>query len=100
MSDSDIVDGEIVSSESKVAPVQTSTDILLNLESLIKNHVASVDKLTSEARELKEMLEDIFNNDPTYKEHSDKAKEATKVKQGTKAQILKQPQAHELDEKI
>ena len=62
--------------------------------------MSAIDKLEQEVRKNKEMLDDIFNNDPTYKEHADKAKEAAKVKQNTKAQVLKQPQARELDEKV
>jgi uncharacterized protein YlxW (UPF0749 family) len=79
---------------------QTSGEVLINMESLIKTHMAAIDKLEVEVRKNKEMLDDIFNNDPTYKEHADKAKEAAKVKQNTKAQILKQPQAKELDDKV
>ncbi len=95
---SDAVDGEIVTTES--SNPQTPTDILFNMEGLIKNHMSALDKLSEEQKKLKEMLDDIFNNDPTFKDHSDKAKEAAKVKQNTKAQILKQPQAKDLDDKI
>jgi hypothetical protein len=99
MNDSDqVVDAEIVQSSSPQAPTQT--EILFNMEGLIKNHMAAIDKLQEELRKNKEMLDDIFNNDPTFKDHSDKAKEAAKIKQNTKAQILKQPQARELDEKV
>lgn len=77
-----------------------SSQILLNMESLIKNHISSIDKLTGEIKTHKDMLDDIFKNDPTYQEHLEKANEATKVKQGTKAQILKRPQAADLDAKV
>lgn len=75
-------------------------EILINMESMIKNHISSLDRLTQEARKLKDMLDDIFENDSTYREHSEKAKEAAKVKANTKAQILRQPQAADLDKKI
>lgn len=81
-------------------PGAKNSEILINMESLIKGHIATIDKLTEEARKHKEMLDDIFSNDPTYQEHDKAAKEAAKVKQGTKQQILKQPQAAELDKKI
>lgn len=81
-------------------PGAQNSEILLNMESLIKGHVSTIDKLTSEARKLKEMLDDIFSNDPTFQEHDKAAKEAAKIKQGTKQQILKQPQAAELDKKV
>lgn len=77
-----------------------SGQILINMEGLIKNHIASIDKLSQEVKKLKEMLDDIFKNDPTYQQHDEKVKEATKVRQTTKQQILKRPQAADLDEKI
>src|SRR3989344_4853226 len=52
---------------------QTSSEILVNMEGLIKGHITAIDKIS---------------------------KEAVKVKQGTKAQILRQPQAGELDKKV
>lgn len=82
--------------------VNTSSQasVLVNLEQLIKNHIANIDKLTEESRKHKEMLDDIFDNDPTYREHSEAAKEAAKIKSATKAQIMKQPQVAELSEKV
>lgn len=77
-----------------------NSEILLNMESLIKGHISTIDKLDEEAGKLKSMLDDIFNNDPTFKEHEKLAKEAGKVKQNTKSQILKRPQAADLDKKV
>ncbi len=80
-------------------PGAKNSEVLLSMESLIKGHIATIDKLSEESRKIKEMLDDIFANDPTYQEHDKVAKEAAKVKQGTKQQILKQPQAADLDKK-
>ncbi len=81
-------------------PGTKNSEILLNMESLIKGHISTIDTLTTEAKKIKDMLDDIFNNDPTYQEHEKASKEAARVKQGTKAQILKQPQAADLDKKF
>ena len=81
-------------------PGAKNSEILLNMESLIKGHMTTIDTLTEETRKHKSMLDDIFANDPTYQEHDKIAKEAAKVRQGTRAQILKQPQAAELDKKV
>lgn len=81
-------------------PGAPNSEILISMESLIKGHIATIDKLSDEAKKHKEMLDDIFSNDPTFQEHDKAAKEAGKVKQNTKAQILKQPQAADLDKKI
>lgn len=93
----EITDAEVV--ETTPAAVSNG-EILVNMEGMIKNHIASIEKLQDEAKKLKDMLDDIFNNDPTYKDHNEKAKEATKVKQATRQQILQRPQAKELNEKI
>lgn len=77
-----------------------SSEILINMESLIKGHISTIDKLTEESGKFKDMLDDIFTNDPIYQEHDKAAKEAAKVKQNTKRRILKQPQAADLDKKI
>lgn len=95
--DENVVDGEIVASDQ--VPVG-GADIIINMEGLIKSHIAQIDKLSEEAGKLKDMLDDIFENDPTYKEHDEKAKEAAKIKSKTKSEILKRPQAADLNEKI
>lgn len=74
--------------------------VILNLEEMIKNSVTSIDRSKVELKKQREMLEDIFNNDPTFKLHSDKVKEANKVKMGTRAQIMKQPNVSALSEKV
>ncbi|MBI2595712.1 hypothetical protein HYW46_03190 [Candidatus Daviesbacteria bacterium] len=74
--------------------------ILINMEGLIKNYISSIDKLSEEVKKLKEALEDIFKNDPTFQEHSEEAKKSAKIKQKTKSEILKRTQAAELDAKI
>lgn len=83
---------------------QTATDgqasILVNLEQLIKSHISGIDRLKDELQKHKGMLDDIFENDSTFKEHSEQAKEAAKIKSATKAQIMKQPQVTELSEKV
>lgn len=100
MDDQNIVDGEVVPTDVYKAPTQSTSDILINMESMIKTHMSALDKLQEEMKKHKEMLDDIFKNDPTYQEHSEKAKEAAKIKQNTKAQILKQAQAAELNGKV
>ena len=75
-------------------------EILINMGAMIKNHITSIDKLSDEAKKFKEMLDDIFANNPVYVEHDKAAKEAAKLKTATKAEILKQPQAADLNNKV
>lgn len=95
--DLQVIEGETVEEGNEAG---SNAQILVNMESLIKSHISAIDKLSVELKKHKEMLDDIFDSDPTYKEHSDKAKEAAKIKSATKAQILKKPQAADLDKKI
>ena len=67
---------------------------------MIKSHLTSIDKIEGEYSKHKDMLEDFFNNDPTYKEHAEKAKEATRIKSKTRNEIMKQPQVALLAEKV
>ncbi|MBI2021784.1 hypothetical protein HYS93_02790 [Candidatus Daviesbacteria bacterium] len=104
----EVVEGELVphqpeaseDNERDSSDSQSKGQILINMEGLIKNYISSIDKLTEEMKKHKEMLDDIFKNDPTYQEHLEKAKEATKIKNATKQEILKRPDAKELNEKV
>jgi len=79
---------------------ENGSEVILSLEQLIKSHVESIDRLTVEKRKQAEMLKDGCNNDLVYREHADKAKEAAKVRNATKAQIMKQPAMVLLSNKV
>ena len=96
----DIVDAEVVSEGQSTQQSENDATVLLSLESLIKNHIASIDTLKEELKKHKQMLEDAFASDAVYQEHLRLAKEASKVKSATRAQIAKQPQNILLSNKI
>jgi hypothetical protein len=73
---------------------------MLSLEELIKNHIDSIDKLKDELKQSREMFEDSFNNNPTYKEHVENVKEVSKLKNSVKQQIAKQPSVATLEQKV
>ena|SRR5260221_13449881 len=102
MVDEDIVEGEVVEDPKEDAPITQDNDatVLLSLENLVKNHIASIDRLKDELKKHKQMLEDGFSNDAVYQEHARLAKEAIKQKSATKSQITKQPQNMQLANKI
>ena len=79
---------------------ETPAEMLVNLESTIKEHIASVDTSKVELKKLKEMLADTYRNDPTYVEHDKLVKEATKVRSKTKSELLKQPAVADLTAKV
>lgn len=65
--------------------------VILSLEQLIKSHVQSIEKLKEEKKKIKETIDDSLLGDVVYQEKFKVAKEATKQKNATKLQILKQP---------
>jgi phosphotransferase system IIB component len=78
----------------------TDADVLLSLEEMIKNNIESIDKLRNELKQLREMFDDSFANNPTYREQSEKVKEVNKVKSQTRQQIMNQPAVLQLSNKI
>lgn len=99
--DPEVIDAEVVSEET-IVPVETAdqTTVLSSLDELIKSHIASIDRLSEEKKKLADMLADGFNNDQTFKEASDKVKEASKVKAQARAQIMNRPGVLEIANKL
>jgi hypothetical protein len=75
-------------------------EVLINMEAMIRQHLTAIDSMQDEVKKHKDLLDDIFAQDPVYQEHDKLAKEAAKVRTTTKAQILQRPQAAELNAKI
>ncbi len=96
-----IVDAEVVAvpqADSQSAEDQST--VLTSLDELIKTHIASIDRLSEEKKKLAEMLADGFNNDASFKQVSDKAKEAAKAKSQVKQQIMNRPGVIEVANKL
>lgn len=91
--DKKIIEGEITETTT------TATD-LVTVTNLIQSYISQIDRSAKELAAHKQMLQDAFLNDPTYREHEEKVKEAVKVRSATKMQILKQPTLAELAEKV
>jgi|SRR6185437_3054325 len=101
----DIVEAEVTSDtqdgESLDIPVSgDQAQGLLSLEELIKNHIESIEKLKLEVKQQREMYEDSFNSNPTYREHDEKVKEVSKGKNSVRQEISKQPSVSMLAQKI
>lgn len=73
---------------------------LTTITNLIQSYIGNLDRASKELKAHKQMLLDSFANDPTYREHDEKVKEAVKVRTATKQQILKQPTLAELSAKV
>jgi predicted RNase H-like nuclease (RuvC/YqgF family) len=104
--DQKIIEGEAVDDEVSNANADADkaqfnqASALMSLEDLIKNHISAIDKLRDELKQHKEMFEDTFNNDPVYREHVEKVKEANKAKGSVRQQLSKQPSVAQLDQKV
>lgn len=91
MDDNNDIVEETADVEEKTNPSENDAIVLMNLVSLIKSHITNIENLQAEARKHKEMLDNVFLNDATFREHSDRAKEANLQKSATRTQIMKQP---------
>lgn len=108
----DAIDGEVIE---ETSPNTADTDIeaensavdgsdqatmLLNLEDLIKNTIESTEKLRSEIKQAREMFDDSFNNNPTFREASEKLKDVSKARNQVRQQIVKQPSVATIAQKV
>ena len=84
--------------------VSTATDndamVLLNLEDMIKAHIARIEKLSNEVRDQKEMLDNVLANSEVYREHTEAAKKANHIKSATRSEIMKQPSVMQVAHKV
>lgn len=76
------------------------TEDFLSLENLVKGYAMKIEELKKELKEKSQALKDAFESDAVYREQAEKAKEANKIKNATKQQILKQPALAELAERV
>jgi len=74
--------------------------LMVDMENLIRNHITGIDTLQTEAKKYKEMLDDILAANEPYQELLKKANEASKDKNKQRAEVMKQPHAKELSDKI
>jgi len=88
--------------EASVVETTSGNDavLLVKIEEMIKTHLSQIDQLAEEVSNHKDMVDDIFVNDPTFGEHDKIAKEAAKVRSKTKAEIMKRPDVAALAGKL
>ena len=95
----DVIDGEIVDLKD-TASSRDDAKLLLSLEEMIRNNRAIIENTRKELTENREMLKDTFENDPIYVEQNEEVKKASKIKNATKAQILKKADIAILADKV
>lgn len=98
--EAEVVEEEVVTTSETETPNANQVDVLFSLEEMIKNNIASLDSLREELKKQREMFEDVFINDETFRTNSEKAKEANKAKNTTRQQILAQPAVAAISSKV
>lgn len=73
---------------------------LITIDSAIKSRVGQLNKLKNDLKVQKEMLTSYLENDEKYREAVELSKKANGVKNTVKAQLLKQPEAANLNETV
>ncbi len=83
-------------------PADTNKEVtdLFTIENLIKSHISHIESVKNELAKQAEMMNDVLNNDPAFKEASEQGKEVNKKKAEAKQNILKSPSKASLKQKI
>ncbi len=87
----EVVDAEVLDEGSATASDDNQATVLLSLEEMIKKSITRLDSLKTELKKHREMYDDAFQNNPTFRENTEKAKVAAKDLQVTKKNIASQP---------
>lgn len=74
--------------------------LLVKIEEMIKTHMSQIRELQEEASKYKDTQDDILLNDEIYQEHEKVAKEASRIKNNTKKEIMKRPDAADWANKL
>lgn len=73
---------------------------LQSIESQIKVNMARIGRLKEEMKPQREMLRDFLNNDETFMKLTDVAKKASQDKNSRKKQLLQEPNAKTINDKL
>ncbi len=79
---------------------QADAQLLLNLSEMIKNTVKLIENTRKELSEQRGMLTDTFENNSIYKEQQEAVKATSKIRNATKAEILKRTDISQIAEKV
>ena len=85
-----------------MADLKGDTDValLVKIEEMIKVHISQIEQLEEDVSKYKDIVDDIFANDSTYKEHDKIAKEAARIRSKTKQEIMKRSDVADFSSKL
>lgn len=100
-----VVEGELAdTTETQVATTpsepQSQAELVVSLTNLINANLSEIENLEKEMAKHKEMIDSVLENDSTYKDHAEKAKEAARIKSNTKKEIFKRTDVKHVVEKL
>lgn len=95
-----VITGEEITEVSEMTEGQSQAELVVSLTNLINSNLREIDTLEKEQSKQKEMLDSVLSNDATFKDHSEKAKEAARIKSNTKKEIFKRPDVKHVVDKL
>lgn len=108
--DETVVEGQIEEKSSLAPDVEVSTvmseepqsaaQLVVSLTNLINANLKEIKGIEEEMAKHKEMVDTVLDNDATYKQHAEAAKEASRIKTNTKKEIFKRPDVKHVVEKL
>lgn len=97
----EIQEGSLVEDELETNGNQSADAIVItNLQNLINETLNKISTIGEEVKPLDEMISSVLENDEVYRKHADMAKEASKLKNKTKAEIVKRPDVSNVFAKV
>lgn len=99
--DKNAVEGQLVD-ENLESPENDNADaiVIKNLQDLINETLNRINVIGEEVKPLDEMINSVLENDEVFKKHTEEAKQAAKVKNATKAEIMKRPDVSNIFSKV
>src|SRR5690349_21669771 len=99
--EAEIVDAEVTESpETATGESSNQATVMLSLEGLIKNNLGGLNKLQDDLKKQQEMINNVLASDQTFIQHDERVKEAQKLKNTTKSEIMKRPDVAQVVNKI
>ncbi len=104
LQDAPVVDGELAIPTQEEGTTNTQpqnqAELVVSLTNLINSNLTEIGNLEKEMAKHKEMIDNVLENDATYKQHAEASKEAARVKGATKKEIFKRPDVKHVVEKL
>lgn len=97
----EIQDAELAENDAPTEGNETADAIVItNLQNLINETLNRITTIGEEVKPLDEMISSVLENDEVFRKHVEAAKEASKVKNATKAEIVKRPDVSNIFAKV